>query len=120
MAANLTSKANQRKLRELAGVAYTRELAAELSKLEKSFAQWRSGEINPFELNDRIHQFHDGVSRDLFVRYRDLPPFLAVARAVAFHLLQEDEIPSEILNDLESVIRFVETSASDMLNEPED
>lgn len=106
MATDLNSKANQRKLRELAGVAYTRELTAELSKLEKNFAQWRSGEIDPFELSDRIHRFHDGVSRELFIRYRDLPPGLAVARGIAFHLLQESEVPSEILGDLQSIIRF--------------
>ncbi len=111
MAANLKSKANQRKLRELAGVAYTRELTAELSKLERDFAQWRSGEIDPFEMSNRIHRFHDGVSRDLFVRYRDLPPDFAVARGIAFHFLQEGEIPSEILNDLEPIIRFCRDQA---------
>jgi hypothetical protein len=68
MAADLNIKSNRRKLRELAGVAYTRELSAELAKLEGDFGQWRSGEIDPFELSDRIHRFHDGISRDLWLR----------------------------------------------------
>jgi hypothetical protein len=69
MAADPNTKANKRKLRELAGMAYRRELGAELSKLEEEFARWRSGEIDPFELSDRIHRFHDGISRDLYVLY---------------------------------------------------
>jgi hypothetical protein len=74
MVADLDTKANSRKLRELAGVAYSRELGTELSNVEKEFGRWRSGEIDPFELSDRIHRFHDGVSRDLYIAYRDLSP----------------------------------------------
>jgi hypothetical protein len=51
----LETKANKRKLRQLAGVAYERELGAELSKLEAEFARWRRGEIDPCELSDRAH-----------------------------------------------------------------
>jgi len=98
MAVDLNAKANRRKLRELAGVAYTRELSAELAKLDRDFGQWRSGEIDPFELTDRIHRFHDGISRDLYVLYRDLPSGHSVARAVVLQLLQESEVPSEILS----------------------
>jgi DNA primase large subunit len=106
MAADLNTKANRRKLRELSGVAYTRELSAELAKLERDFVQWRSGEIDPFELSDRIHRFHDGISRNLYVLYRDLPASHSVARAVVLQLLQETEVPSEILSALEPAIGF--------------
>src|SRR4029077_7623119 len=106
MAANLNTKANQRKLRELAGVAYNRELGAELSKLEEDFARVRRGEIDPFELSDRIHRFHDGISRDLYVLYGRFSPESAVARAVAFKVLQEAEVPSEILEALERPLEF--------------
>jgi hypothetical protein len=102
----LDTKANKRKLRELAGVAYRRELGHELAKLEMDFARWRGGKIDPFELSDRIHHFHDGVSRDLYVSYRDLSPIHAVARAIALQVLDRTEIPSELLAELESVIPF--------------
>jgi hypothetical protein len=108
MAADLTSKANRRKLRELAGKAYARELGAELSKLEAEFARWRGGEIDPFELSERIHRFHDGISRDLFVLYRDLAPAYAVARAIVFQLLQESEVPLDLRSSLEPVLQFYE------------
>jgi hypothetical protein len=106
MTADLDTKANKRKLRELARLAYTRELGAELAKLEAEFARWRGGEIDPHELSQRIHRFHDGVSRDLYVFYRDVLPVLAVARAVALNVIQEAEIPPEILSALEPVIQL--------------
>jgi hypothetical protein len=108
LVADLNTKANRRKLRELAGVAYSRELATELSKVERDVARWRSGEIDPFELSDRIHRFHNGISRDLYVAYRDLSPHLSVARAVAYGILEPTEIPPEILAALGSDIDFFE------------
>lgn len=104
----LETKANKRKLRELAGIAYRRELGHELAKLELDFTRWRGGDIDPFELSDRIHRFHDGVSRNLYVAYRDLSPFHAVARAIALQVIDRTEVPSEILGELESMVQFVE------------
>lgn len=106
MAINLESKVNKRKLRELAGVAYERELGAELSKLGSEFARWRRGEIDPFELSDLIHRFHNGISRELYVRYDRLPSSQSVARAVALQVLQEAEVPSELLEALEGPLHF--------------
>jgi hypothetical protein len=57
------SKAERRAIRELAGLAYERELAGELTKLRASFDAWVAGQMTPFELEQVIHQFHDGVSR---------------------------------------------------------
>ena len=116
MAVDLEAKVNKRKLRELAGVAYERELGAELSKLESEFARWRRGEIDPFELSDRIHRFHDGISRDLYVLYGRLPPSHAVARAVALQVLQEAEVPSELLEALERPLHFYR----EQLGEPDE
>jgi hypothetical protein len=109
MTADLNTKATRRRLRELAGIAYTRELGAELAKLEADFSKWRSGEIDPFELSDRIHQFHDGIARDLYVRYRNLAPQQTVARALVSHVLDRAEIPSDLLRALEPAIQFFET-----------
>jgi hypothetical protein len=106
--ANLETKANRKRLRELSAVAHVRELSAELAKVEEDFARWRRGEIDPFELSDRIHRFHDGASRDIYVAYRDSRPYQSVARAVADRILDRTEIPSDILPALETVIGFYE------------
>jgi len=104
----LETKANKRRLRELSGLAYRRELGHELAKLEVDFSRWRGGEIDPFELSDCIHQFHDGVSRDLYVAYLGRNPSLEVARAIALHVLDRNEVPSEILAELEPLIQLFE------------
>jgi hypothetical protein len=104
VATDLNTKASKRKLRELASLAYTRELAAELSKLEAKFARWRSGEIDPFELSDEIHRFHDGIARDLYKLYGNLPPNHSVPRALALKVLQEADVPPELLAALESTL----------------
>lgn len=99
-------KATKRRLRELAREAHSRELSKALAKLEGHFARWRTGEIDAFELKHRVHLFHDGISRDLFVFYRDSQPTNAVARATALGVLERDEVPPEILEHLQSAIAF--------------
>ena len=111
---DLQSKAIRRRLRELAGQAYARELGAELAKLEADFARWRSGEIDPFELSDRIHRFHDGKSRELHAFYVPRGAEVSVARAVGERILDRAEVPPEILAALERQIEyFARMSAED-------
>lgn len=59
------TRAERKELRRLAGLAYERELAHELTTIEAAFRAWRAGELSPFDLSDRIHAFHNGVARDL-------------------------------------------------------
>jgi len=42
----------KRELRQLAGVAYERELARELHGLREQFDRWQRGKLTPFELSD--------------------------------------------------------------------
>ena len=45
------------------------ELARELTALEAEFARWRDGSINVHDLGERIHEFHQGPNRRLFMTY---------------------------------------------------
>lgn len=105
MTTDLDTKANKKKLRELAGLAYRRELGAELAKLEAQFARWRSGEVDPFELSDEIHRFHDGISRELYNLYGNLSPNQSVPRALALEILHEADVPPELLAALEGILQ---------------
>lgn len=49
-------------------------------------------------LNDCIHKFHDGVSRDLYKRYAMGESEWSVASAIARNVLKESEIDHSILN----------------------
>jgi len=106
MAVEAVTKAERKELRRLAWTAYDRELASELGLLEAKFVAWRQGGVDPHELSDAIHEFHDGPSRDLFVFYTRMDPTVAVARAVARGILREGEVPAATLRKLAPQVQF--------------
>ena len=99
-------RATRRVLRQLANTAWERELGAELTALASSFAEWRSGEIGPHELSDRIHAFHHGAARDLYGLYTRVHPPELVARAVGLGILSEDEVPANLRDALANGIQY--------------
>ncbi len=94
------SKAAKRQLRELAALAYERELSRELALLERAFQDWRQGRISPFELSDLIHRFHNGPSRELYSFYHLGDNHLAVANALGAGVLDESEVPEAVRLEL--------------------
>jgi len=100
------TKAQRKELRRLSGLAHERELGAAATQLGLQFERWRRGEIDVFALNEEIHKFHDGVSRDLYKFYvmgGSMVEF-NVASAVARDVLNESEIDPPILQGLASLI----------------
>jgi hypothetical protein len=88
------SKEAKRAIRELAGLAYERELSQELERLRKEFDKWKSGALTPFELERKIHTFHRGKARELYTHYtQNLGTGVAVAGAILRGIIQEEEIP---------------------------
>lgn len=108
MAELVISKKVRKQLRELISKAYTQELNNHLHELSLSFDEWRNNKIDCWDLNDIIHKFHDGISRDLYKLYnycRD--EIFLVSRAVAQKLIQLDEVPTEVRGMLsDTAIRF--------------
>ena len=64
-------------------------------------------------MSDKIHDFHDGISRQLFVMYGRLKPDMAVGRAVARDLLSAEELPSGMLTEVEGKIEFFRSEIED-------
>jgi hypothetical protein len=115
------SKKVKRLLRELIAEAYERELHRELTKLEQSFSEWRSGALSSGELSYRLHQYETGPSRELYKRYNDTPADLAVAYAIVAGLLKPDELPAELLEALGGPLSFYQSlKARNELREPDD
>ncbi len=104
-------KAQRKELRRLAGVAYERELGTVLAAIEAQFQEWHAGRLDVHELSDAIHQFHNGVARDLYVTYTRLEPQVAVAQAVARKVLRDDEVPATLREALRNLITFYQESA---------
>jgi hypothetical protein len=106
------TKAQRKEIRRLAGLAHERELGAAAGQLGLQFERWRRGEIDVFALNQEIHLFHDGVSRDLYKSYvMGCNPEWSVASAIARDVLNESEIDPLILQGLGGSIELARESA---------
>jgi len=90
------AKSIRKKLRELAGLAHERELSMAMETLDKHFAQWRRQEIDCFELNDRIHRFHQNTSSELWKTYSSMEDDFLVCRAVKLGFLSREEVPEKV------------------------
>jgi hypothetical protein len=113
-------KSVRKHLRELASVAYERELNRELETLAAEFERWRLGALSPWDLSERIHAFHQGPARDLFVFYRDLDEAMVVGRALAEGILEQKEIPAEVLPHVASTCEFYGSRRGDAGHEAEE
>ncbi|TWU20778.1 hypothetical protein [Bythopirellula polymerisocia] len=91
MSGDLT-KADKRKVRQLAGIAWERELRQELLKIAAAIEEMENGSLSPFEVNDSIHIFHEGASRDLYRHYADSHPWLGVCRAYCDRVLTDEDL----------------------------
>ena len=97
----------KRKLIELKYEAHERELARELTKLADRFDDWKAGRIGAGELNELIHQHHNGPSRELLNFYNNVGDNgLAVVCAITKGILREDEIPEDVWSHIERFLPF--------------
>ena len=106
MIATPLTKKQKAELRRLAGVAHERELASAMAALEGEFTRWRKGEINVFELNESIHKFHHGISRELYNRYEPRHADITVPGAIARGTLREEEVDPVLLEHMVELIEF--------------
>ena len=107
------SRRERKELRELAGIAWERELAGALATLEDQFRAWRAGQLSPFALSEAIHKYHNGAARDLYVFYAGGHPEPCVARAIAAGLLARAEVSADLLRKLGTLVEFFETQAAE-------
>jgi hypothetical protein len=96
----------KRLMRQYLEEAYERELQRELTKLEQSFAEWRSGQISSGELSDRLHQYERGPSRALYKRYNYGGEDMTLAYVIVGGILHREEIPDELLEALTGPLSF--------------
>jgi len=95
-----------------AAVAHDRDLRHGLNELRGEFGRWDRGEIDSFELNNRIHRFHQETSREIWKRYATTRLEPAVASAIATGVLRKEELPEELLQHIAALIEFYELDVS--------
>jgi hypothetical protein len=107
------TKAQRRRLRELGTIAYERDRANELSKLESDFGRWRAGEIDAHVLSDHIHRFHQGPARKLFSVYDHSNLDFAVAHAIHRGVITEEEAGADAIEMLRVHLAFLRDKEAD-------
>jgi hypothetical protein len=102
----------KRLVREWAAIAHDRELGRALLELRTQFDRWQRGEIAAADLNDLIHQFHQGPSREIWKRYATNHLEPAIGSAVAAGLVRREELPEALLRHVAGLIEFYEADDS--------
>jgi hypothetical protein len=113
-----STRRESKDLRRLAGIAYDRELSRELTRLEASFTEWRAGQRSAHDVSAAIHEFHDGVARDLWVLSNRVDPSSTVPRAVVAGILAENEVPAPLLAKLQNALEFYRHEAGPSDSDP--
>ncbi|MES2354652.1 MAG: hypothetical protein V4568_09685 [Pseudomonadota bacterium] len=98
------SKQLEKALRQFAGIAYERELATATHALQSEFVRWERKEIDVFELNDKIHEFHHGISRTLYGRYVGMDAAFGVASALHLGILNREEVGEAVFLSVEGMV----------------
>ena len=75
------TKSERKTICKLAALAWERQLRSELHKIATAIADMDKGLLSPFEVNQIIHEFHNGISRELFNRYSGSQTWFPVCRA---------------------------------------
>ena len=86
------TKSERKTIRKLAELAWERQLRSELHKIAIAITDMDKEVLSPFEVNQKIHAFHNGVSRELFNRYSDSLPWFPVCRAHYDKVLSDDDL----------------------------
>jgi hypothetical protein len=105
-------------IREYHGKAYEKELHRELTKLDRSFTEWRDGKIDSWDLGNRIHEYEVGPSRQLRKQYTPEVADMMLAYAIVAGILDRDEIPAELLEALERPLGFYQGLKDSLGNLP--
>lgn len=100
------SPAQRGKVRQLATLAYEREMSRELDKLEHEFHKWRAGQLSVPDLIDTLDAFHEGPYKKLSVLYHESAPLTAVARALALGFLENHEVGADLIKSTAKQIEF--------------
>jgi hypothetical protein len=113
------SKALKKEIRSLMGLGYERSLNAELIKLNRHFDAWKAQQMDPFELTEQIHVFHNGPARDLYNRFgmRGLEE-LTIAALVVDGLLKEAEISADLWDRVYPIAEQLRTNRGDSDADP--
>jgi hypothetical protein len=96
------SKKQKRHLRKLIELAYERDLERCLEVLAQKFDAWRKNDISVWDLDRKIHEYHQEIARSLYKSYTLNNPIFTVAFGITQGVISKDEVDescrSRVLN----------------------
>lgn len=84
-------------IRNLALLAYKRELEQELSRVREHLEAWRHRENRFFKVDDLKGRYCGETASEIWKIYEGLPPAKIVGRAMRLGLLAREEVPPDIM-----------------------
>ncbi len=97
------TKSQKRHLRQLAGQCYEKEMGLVLDELFGDFQKWKSSEMSIWDLNDKIHEYHNGTARELWKLYDHMNnSALAVAVALRKGIIKIEDVQENCRELVES------------------
>ena len=101
------TKSQRRHLNELAGRAYESELSRAIDSVHQEIQKWKNKEISCWDVDQKIHSYHDDEARSLYKTYVMLnDPRVAVAQAIAKGILDISEVDEDCRSLLEGLIDY--------------
>jgi len=89
-------------------LAHERELGTAMEQLEGDFKRWRAGDIDVFELDQRIHRHHQGPSREFWKRYASSSDWeLLLPAALHRGVLSVEDFPDDLWDAVGSRIEEI-------------
>ena len=107
------SKKMKKLLRQHAGRAWEAETAAALRALSLKFDEWKNGRLSSADLHDAIHQYHDGVGREIWNRFATNKAELPIAHAVSEGFVTKESLPPEVLEHIGPLLEFFQNQKQD-------
>jgi hypothetical protein len=87
------TKSQKKHFRQLAGQCYEKEISLALEALYEDFQKWKKSEISAWDLNEKIHEHHNGTARELWKIYEQTnDPSLAVSLALAKGIIKIEDV----------------------------
>jgi len=92
---NLT-KTQKKRLREIVEECYLDALDDALAILYEDFQKWGGGQINAFELDERIHYYHQNTARELFNMFNGGDVVLGIIFALRTGTISIEALDSDL------------------------
>ena len=102
------SKKTRKKLKELGLRAYEKDMGRCLDVVYKHFQAWKAGEIEVWDVNQAVHDYHNGIARDLYKTYSMNDPLISVVFGVHQGLISIDDVPEEVRSRVENMVNVIE------------